>query len=521
MEISEYLKEIQKIYTTNQATEHSYRLALAKYLTALFGKDISVINEPKRKDYGATDFIISQTSTEIPIGYIETKDLNTDLKKIETNEQLTRYKESLSNLILTDYLEFIYYKSGEEHARVRIAELKKNRIISLKENFQKFTEFLEKFLGFQGQFIATPQELASIMAKKTNLMKIAFQTALTQQHSNKIKEHFGVFKEHLITDLTEERFASIYAETLAYGLFIARIHNGTEFRRIESHELIPAIFPFLKELFTDIATRLDENIKWVIDELCELLRNSEIENILKNLGSLKKKHLKNNNGKTDPVIYFYEDFLKKYNPQIRKARGIYYTPEPVVNFIVRAIDTVLKNNFNLSDGIADKSKTTISINGSKKEVHKVQLLDVATGTGSFLAEVIKQIYKTFQGQAGLWSSYVEKHLLPRLHGFEILMGAYAMCHLKINLLLKETGYISENKETPQRLGVYLTNLALEQPKEDVLPVANLLAKEAEEANQIKKEFLEKFLGFLQGQFRYPKKDLPAFMLPLLAFIFLI
>ena len=317
-------------------------------------------------------------------------------------------------------------------------------------------------------------------------MKIAFQTALTQQHSNKIKEHFGVFKEHLITDLTEERFASIYAETLAYGLFIARIHNGTEFRRIESHELIPAIFPFLKELFTDIATRLDENIKWVIDELCELLRNSEIENILKNLGSLKKKHLKNNNGKTDPVIYFYEDFLKKYNPQIRKARGIYYTPEPVVNFIVRAIDTVLKNNFNLSDGIADKSKTTISINGGKKEVHKVQLLDVATGTGSFIAEVIKQIYKTFQGQAGLWSSYVEKHLLPRLHGFEILMGGYAMCHLKINLLLKETGYISENKETPQRLGVYLTN-ALEQPKEDVLPVANLLAKEAEEANQIKKE----------------------------------
>ena len=482
MEISEYLKEIQKIYTTNQATEHSYRLALAKYLTTFFGKDISVINEPKRKDYGATDFIISKTNTDIPIGYIETKDLNTDLKKIETNEQLTRYRESLSNFILTDYLEFIYYKSGEEHARVRIAELKKNRIISLKENFQKFTEFLEKFLGFQGQFIATPQELARVMAKKTNLMKIAFQTALTQQHSNKIKEHFGVFKEHLITDLTEERFASIYAETLAYGLFIARIHNGTEFRRIESHELIPAIFPFLKELFTDIATRLDSSIKWVIDELCELLRNSEIENILKGLGSFKKK----NNGKTDPVIYFYEDFLKKYNPQIRKARGIYYTPEPVVNFIVRAIDTVLKNNFNLSDGIADQSKTTISINGGKKEVHKVQLLDVATGTGSFIAEVIKQIYKTFQGQAGLWSSYVEKHLLPRLHGFEILMGAYAMCHLKINLLLKETGYISENKETPQRLGVYLTN-ALEQPKEDVLPVANLLAKEAEEANQIKKE----------------------------------
>ena len=486
MEISEYLKEIQKTYTTNQATEHSYRLALAKYLTALFGKDISVINEPKRKDYGATDFIISQTSTEIPIGYIETKDLNTDLKKIETNEQLTRYRESLSNLILTDYLEFIYYKSGEEHARIRIAELRNNKITFLKENFDEFKTFLENFCKFKGQFIGTPQELASIMAKKTKLMAIAFQTALLQRDSNKIKEHFGVFKEHLIADITEKRFASIYAETLAYGLFIARIHNGTEFRRIESHELIPAIFPFLKELFTDIATRLDSNIKWVVDELCELLRNSEIEKILEDLGSLKKKHLKNNNGKTDPVIYFYEDFLKKYNPEVRKTRGIYYTPEPVVNFIVRAMDIVLKNNFNLSDGIADQSKTTISINGGKKEVHKVQLLDIATGTGSFIAEVIKQIYKTFQGQAGLWSSYVENNLLPRLHGFEILMGAYAMCHLKINLLLKETGYIPKNKEMPQRLGVYLTN-ALEQPKEDALPIPNLLTKEAEEANQIKKE----------------------------------
>ena len=246
--------------------------------------------------------------------------------------------------------------------------------------------------------------------------------------------------------------------------------------------MIPKSFPFLKELFTDIATRLDENIKWVVDELCELLKKTKIENIVKDLGSLKK-----NKGKTDPMIYFYEDFLKKYNPEVRKARGIYYTPEPVVNFIVRAIDTILKSkkHFNLPDGIADKSKTTISINGGKKEVHKVQLLDIATGTGSFLAEVIRQIHKSFQGQSGIWSSYVEKHLLPRLHGFEILMGAYAMCHLKINLLLKETGYISKNKEMPQRLGVYLTN-ALEEVK-DTSTLNDLLTQEAKAAAIVKRD----------------------------------
>ena len=232
MEISEYLKEIQKTYTTNQATEHSYRLALAKYLTALFGKDISVINEPKRKDYGATDFIISQTSTEIPIGYIETKDLNTDLKKIETNEQLTRYKESLSNLILTDYLEFIYYKSGEEHARVRIAELRNNKITFLKENFDEFKTFLENFCKFKGQFISTPQELASIMAKKTKLMATAFQIALKQQEASKIQEHFTTFKKHLTYDITDERFASIYAEThLMFSSSLVAISVNSSFKK--------------------------------------------------------------------------------------------------------------------------------------------------------------------------------------------------------------------------------------------------------------------------------------------------
>ena len=329
------------------------------------------------------------------------------------------------------------------------------------------------------------------MAKKTKLMATAFQTALRQKEANKIEEHFNTFQQYLIPDITEERFASIYAETVTYGLFVAKLNSPKEFSRIKSHELIPTIFPFLKDFFTDIATRLEDNIRWVVDELCELLKKTKIENIVKDLGSLKK-----NKGKTDPVIYFYEDFLKQYNPKIRKARGIYYTPEAVVNFIVRAIDTVLKNHFNLPDGIADKSKVTIPIKEGKtktsKEVHKVQLLDVATGTGSFLAEVIRQIHRNFQGQTEIWSSYVEEHLLPRLHGFEILMSAYAMCHLKIHLLLKETDYAPEKKNNPQRLKVYLAN-ALEKPKED-----KLLTFEGCFFFQGRSQFLLEVGGFLNG-----------------------
>ena len=360
-------------------------------------------------------------------------------------------------------------------------------------------ELLEDFCGYEGKFIGTPQKLAKIMAKKAKFMATAFQISLNKKEASKIKGHFEFFKENLTYDITQDRFASIYAETITYGLFIAHIYSKKEqfstdksqkreaFSIDISYKFIPKSFPFLKDLFTDIVPRLDEDIKNEADELREFFKNTNIKNILEGLGSLKKK----DKGKTDTIVYFYEDFLKQYNPKIRKARGIYYTPEAVVNFIVRAIDTVLKNHFNLPDGIADKSKVIIPIKeGQKetsKEVHKVQLLDVATGTGSFLIEVIRQIHETFQRQTGNWSSYVEEHLLPRLHGFEILMAAYAMCHLKIGLCLQETGYnqTSIDKKEPQRLRVYLSN-ALEKAK-DTGTLTDLLTQEAKAANQVKRE----------------------------------
>jgi predicted helicase len=203
-------------------------------------------------------------------------------------------------------------------------------------------------------------------------------------------------------------------------------------------------------------------------------------------------------GQNDPFLHFYETFLAAYNPSKRIARGVWYTPEPVVNFIVRAVDEVLQTEFGLPDGLADTSKVTIDWDTGqkdkkgkavtiKKDVHRVQILDPATGTGTFLAEVIKQIATKIQGVApGMWSSYIERDLIPRLHGFELLMASYAMCHMKLDMILTEMGY--KPTGNPPRLSVYLTNSLEEgEPANQTLPFTQWLSREAKGANTIKRD----------------------------------
>jgi predicted helicase len=214
--------------------------------------------------------------------------------------------------------------------------------------------------------------------------------------------------------------------------------------------------------------------------LIQIFLACNVEEILKNYGKSTKME--------DPIIHFYETFLSEYDPKLRKARGVWYTPAPVVNFIVRAVDDILKTEFDMPQGLADTSKTKIKVNLQGKqveqEVHKVQILDPATGTGTFLAEVIKHIYKKFEGQQGIWSNYVENHLLPRLNGFELLMASYAMAHLKLDLLLTDTGF---KPTSNQRFRVYLTNSLEEHHQDTGTLFANWLSTEANEANHIKRD----------------------------------
>ncbi|MEI7668727.1 MAG: N-6 DNA methylase, partial [Pseudomonadota bacterium] len=488
-----YLKAVTEIYESGKATEHSYRSCFQQYLELII-PDVTATNEPKRQKCGAPDYIVTKNSTKIDIGYIETKDIGKNLDEIENDAQLKRYKESLDNLILTDYLDFRFFKENVKIAQVKIAKLENGKIIFLPENNEILENLLKEFADFQGQTINSASILASMLARKATLMQEVFYKAIITEEKNVgLKGQLQAFRQILINDMEEEEFSDVYAQTITYGLFTARLHtdNSTIFSRNIALELIPLSNPFLRKLFQYVALELEDNVAWIVDALCDVLRATNMHDIMADFGK--------QSGRDDPIVHFYETFLSEYSPHLRKSRGVWYTPEPVVNFIIRAVDDVLKNYFNLSMGIADTSKVIVKneiIDNSlkkgvrivEKEVHKVHLLDVATGTGTFISEVIRQIYNNhFVSQKGLWSNYVEEHILPRLHGFEILMASYAMCHLKIDLLLQETGYKPKDIKKQPRLGVYLTNSLEEAHPDKETLFASWLSAEANAASQIKRD----------------------------------
>jgi predicted helicase len=488
MTLEQYIDNINKRYKLGNATEHTFRGDLQQLLESLV-PDIRATNEPKRQSCGAPDYIL--TKKEIPVGFIEAKDIgDKDLegaKKTGNKEQFDRYKASLNNLIFTDYLDFHLYIDGIFITKIAIAEIQNGTIVPLPNNFATFTNLIKDFSSRVGQTIKSSKKLAEMMAGKARLLSDVIEKALTSDEANKedstLKDQMNAFKQILIHDITPKGFADVYAQTISYGMFAARLHDPTlpTFSRQEAAELIPKSNPFLRKLFGYIAgPEIDDRIKWIVDSLVDIFLACNVEEILKNYGKSTKME--------DPIIHFYETFLSEYDPKLRKARGVWYTPAPVVNFIVRAVDDILKTEFDLPQGLADSSKTKIKVDvqGKKteQEVHKVQILDPATGTGTFLAETIKHIHKKFEGQQGIWSNYVETHLLPRLNGFELLMASYAMAHLQLDLLLTETGY---KPTTNQRFRVYLTNSLEESHPDTGTLFANWLSTEANEANQIKRD----------------------------------
>jgi N-6 DNA Methylase len=460
MTVSDYLIKLNARYRSGISTEHSYRSDLLGLIESLVPA-ITITNEPKRVACGAPDYII--TKRNIPVGYIEAKDIGADLNSKTYKEQFNRYRQSLDNLIITDYLIFQFYVNGSVTASITIGEISGNKVQSIPDNFERFMDLIRNFCEFTGQTIKSAQKLSKMMAAKAKLLANVIELALDPENETEgvnelqninLLSQYESFRQVLIHDITPKAFADIYAQTIAYGMFAARLNDPSleNFTRQEAAELIPKSNPFLRKLFQYIAGYdLDDRIVWIVDALADIFRATNVEEMLKDFG--KPTH------QTDPFIHFYETFLAEYDPKLRKSRGVWYTPEPVVNFIVRAVDDILKTEFGLSQGLADTSKIKIKVPGQEKkpiekEVHKVQILDPAAGTGTFLAEVIKQIHKKFEGQQGIWSQYVEDHLIPRINGFEILMASYSMAHLKLEMLLHDTGY---KPIKDQRLKVYLTN----------------------------------------------------------------
>lgn len=493
MDFKEYIKELDQLYQVGNTTEYSFRGALASYLQSLLPKFI-VTNEPRRIDCGAPDYVITQKNQ--PIAFLEAKDVNDgDLDgRKEHKEQFNRYKESLNRVIFTDYLAFHLYLEGEFVDSVRIAETRGNRIVGLPENEAKFVEMVTKLADGGRQKISSSSALARQMAAKAHLLAEAVKKTIEldgEDGEREVSTQLRAFREVLIHDLKAEEFADIYAQTIVYGMFTARLYDSTpeDFSRQEAAELIPKSNPFLRKIFQSIAVYdLDDSIAWIVDDLAAMFQYTDAEKIMKNYGS-NKRH-------SDPIVHFYEDFLAEYDPKLRKARGVWYTPAPVVKFIVKSVDEILQQDFGLARGLADDSKVLMDVSWEqsrdkrfkdgmkheKVEVPRVQILDPATGTGTFLAEVIEQIRDKFNGFEGLWPSYVEKNLIPRIHGFEILMASYTIAHLKLALTLKNTGY---DRSLEQRLNVFLTNSLEEATPRSSTLFSKWLSDEADAASEVK------------------------------------
>jgi predicted helicase len=483
----DYLTEVGRDLAAGNATEHTHRPALKALLIAL-DPDVRPVNEPRRIECGAPDYIV--TRNDLPVGYIAAKDVGRSLDEIERDEQLKRYRESLSNLILTDYLEFRWYKDGEKQQTTRIAYVgDSGKLRPDREGQKQAAAMFSSFLAQEPPIVGKPEDLARRMAALTRIVRDIVRNALEHDRSagSPLREQLEGFRRVLIHDLGEEQFADMYAQTIAYGLFAARVNAPADehFSRQHAAYDLPKTNPFLRQMFGQIAgPELDERIAWAVDDLAELLARARMDLVLEDFGKRTRQE--------DPVVHFYETFLAAYDRKMREARGVYYTPEPVVSYIVRSVDHILETEFGLPDGLADNSMIEVPVPGKPKEtrmVHKVQILDPACGTGTFLAQVIETIRDTVVAKhgAGMWPGYVHDHLLPRLYGFELLMAPYAIAHLKLGLRLKQTGYDIDQSE---RLRVYLTN-SLEEAHErehgQLTFFGSWLAEEADRASEVKRE----------------------------------
>ena len=468
MAFADYVDAIKGNLAHGDATEHTHRPALKTLLEAV-DKGIIATNEPTRILCGAPDFNI--TRKKVPLGHVETKDIGVNLNEMERGrgphgEQFTRYRDGLRNWILTDYLEFRWFVNAEKRLTVRIAELdSKGNLKSLPDGEEKLAQLLTAFFKQPALTVGTAKDLAQRMAGMTRIIRdLIISTFDHEAEKGWLHNWLAAFRETLIPDLDEPQFADMFAQTLAYGLFAARVHAPPkkEFSREMAAYNLPKTNPFLRKLFSEIAgVDMPETIDWAVDDIVELLKHADMFEILKDFGKGK--------GKEDPVVHFYETFLAAYDPKMREVRGVYYTPEPVVSYIVRSIDHLLKTRFNRPKGLADENTL---------------ILDPATGTATFLYFVIDEIHQKFAKQAGAWDDYVAKHLLNRIFGFELLMAPYAVAHLKLGMQLQNTGY---QFGSDQRLGIYLTNTLEEAAKKSEQLFAGWIAEEANAASAIKRD----------------------------------
>ncbi|ASJ00027.1 type ISP restriction/modification enzyme [Thermococcus gorgonarius] len=451
-----YSKGLKKVHEAGATTEYSYRIVFQEFLRSLFSKEynVRIIHEPSRETFGAPDFKIS-TETGI-IGYIETKVPNVDLHRLPKRDksQIKRYSERLDNFILTNYRDFILYQRGEKVEEVSLLDEDFNLIES---NVDKFNRLIQRFLSFTVPKIKDPEELAYILAKRAMILKDVVLENMNEDEQ--LQYLYQAFKEHLMSGMKKSEFADAYAQTVVYGLFMARFMiEGQLTRENVAFRGVPKSLRVVHEIFKYIASDLPDYLEWILEELIAILNNVDVEEL--------KRRFHFGNGEFDPFLHFYETFLAEYSPNLRKSKGVYYTPIPVVEFIVNSVDEILKEKF-----------------GKRLQDDGVTILDPATGTGTFLAGVLDRIHRNIKGT--LFQLYLKERLLNNIYGFEILISPYLVAHLKLSMVLNQWGIKLKDDE---RFKIYLTNaLDLMRERGQAGLFERALDKESEEADRVKKE----------------------------------
>lgn len=344
--IANYIGKVEKEWKTGQATEHSYRPMLKGLMEALLPR-IMVINEPKHVDCGAPDYILRKG--QLNVGFVEAKDIGDgDLDgRGMHKEQFDRYKDSLETICFTDYLDFRFYDNFDFVDSARIAEIKGDRLALADEaTLDRFVQLVIRLGDARPQHITSPSRLAQLMAGKAKLLAQGVRQYLGNEANadSMLAQQMEAFRNVLIHDIDADSFADVFAQTVTYGMFAARLHDQTpeDFSRAEAATLIPKTNPLLRQMFQYIAMDTDDSIEWIIDDLVSLFAAVDVEKLMKGYGKDTQK--------TDPLLHFYEDFLAAYDPKLRKTRGVWYTPKPVVDFIVRSVDRILERDFGLQGG---------------------------------------------------------------------------------------------------------------------------------------------------------------------------
>ncbi len=475
-------------------TEHSGRSALQALLAAFGEREkppARVQHEPKHvAEKGAPDFKVTRQG--MILGYVENKGIGENLDKVLKSDQIKRYKSLSGNILLTDYLHFIWIRQGEVQRETlcHATDLESARYQLRDESIAAVAKLLEGFFSTAPEGISRAEKLALALATRSQLLRDYLGDELARQE----REHkegrlyglYEVFRDQVFHELTVTEFADAFAQMLAYGVFLARLNAGAD-KEIDLHnvkQFIPGSFRLIRELaeFLD-ALENDpyRDIRWVVEEILSIINGLDLAAIHEDLSFRHRKLRRGIKAKSeeearlferDPFVYFYEDYLSRYDPKLRETRGVYYTPPPVVNFIIRAVDDILKDPavFNIREGLADHKRVTV--------------LDFACGTGTFLLEVFERIFDTVGGaQSGKSDLVVREHMLKNIYGFEYLIAPYTIAHLKLSQYLADRGHPLKEHE---RLQVFLTNTLepIEPQKSWLLPE---LTREVEQAQRVKEK----------------------------------